>query len=399
MNEFYHPFYRFKIFLRKIRLMYRIGRRRKAARKVLIHAAKLRHQADKQWQRQRRRRLIRFVMRRAIHRMFQQNPVTDNQPKIRTVVVKEAITYTLWGRRKRILRFLLRRFYRNLRYGEKTHPSPSPKFWENIAAADRLSIVLNSFAASLIAYWFISFTGQLLNRLVAYTFGYASAIRYYRVIYFISPRDYTPDAVQTLFSIEPFTAFILSIVFLIIYANVRRFEGVLKQIFLWGYVWGMILFFGALAVGNILNKGFGHVITYFYLMDTAKLIITMAALGVLLLVGTFSRLLFLSQANCYFSVVNQHSAPHFVKYQVVWPFVLTVMSIVLFKIPQIQPYEALTLITGFIFTLPVWQSPLPNAEIRFEESGVLYLRKKMLMISIIIWIVYRFFTDPLLLGR
>lgn len=48
-------------------------------------------------------------------------------------------------------------------------------------------MVLNSFAASLIAYWFISFAGQLLNYLMAHTFGYDSAIRYYRVIYFISP--------------------------------------------------------------------------------------------------------------------------------------------------------------------------------------------------------------------
>lgn len=399
VNESFNPFYRFKILLRKIRLMRRIGRRRKAARKALMHAAKLRHLSDKQWQRQRRRRLIRFVLRRAIHRMFQQKPVTVPQPEIRTKVLKKATTYTVWGRRKRIIRFLLRRFYRNLRYGEKTNHSPGHRFWKNIGAADRLSMVLNSFAASLIAYWFISFAGQLLNYLMAHTFGYDSAIRYYRVIYFISPRDYTPDAVQTLFSIEPFTALILSIISLIIYNSVRRFEGVLKQIFLWGYVWGMILFFGALAVGNILTKGFGHVINYLYLMDTAKLILTMTALGVLLLAGTFSRMLFLSLANCYLTEINHHNAPHFVRFQVVWPFVLSVMSIVLFKTPKIQPYEAFTLLTGFIFILPVWQSPLPNAEIHFEESGAIYLRQKMLMISIIIWIAYRLFTDPQLLGR
>lgn len=379
--------------------MRRIGRRRKADRKAALHADRLRRLSEKQWQRHRRRRLIRFVLRRTIRRIFQEKQPEVYVPKVQTVQVKEATPYTVWGRRKRIIRFLLRRFYHNLRYGEKQNRSQGYMFWKNVGPAGKLSIVLNSLSSSLIAYLIISFTGQLLNYLVAATFGYAAAIRYYRVVYFITPREYTMDAVQTLFSIEPFTALLLGIIFLIVYMYVRRFEGVLKQVFLWGYVWGMILFFGALAIGNILTKGFGHVITYLYLMDTAKLVLTMMALGVLLLAGTFSRMLFLSLANSYFTEINHHNASHFVRFQVVWPFVLSVAFIVLFKLPEVQYYEAITLLTGIIFILPVWQSPLPGAEIQFEDSGTLFLRRKLLIFSVLIWIFYRLFTDPVLLGR
>ena len=379
--------------------MRRIGRRRKAAQKALLHAAHLRKLSERQWLRQRRRRLIRFVLRRSIHRIFQEKPAKVHVPEIRKVEIKEATPYTVWGRRKRIIRFLLRKFYYNLRYGEVQNRSQGYLFWQNVGPAGKLSIVLNSLSTSLIAYLIITFTGQLLNFIVAGTFGYTAALHYYRVIYFISPRDYTIDAVQTLFSIEPFTALMLGIVSLIVYLYVRRFEGVLKQVFLWGYVWGMILFFGALAIGNILTKGFGHVITYLYLMDTAKLVLTMTALGVLLLAGTFSRMLFLSQANSYFTEINHHNASHFVRYQVVWPFTLSVILVVILKLPEIQYYEAFTLLTGYIFILPVWQSPLQGAEIQFEESGTLFLRRKILIFSVLIWIFYRLFTDPRLLGR
>jgi len=125
----------------------------------------------------------------------------------------------------------------------------------------------------------------------------------------------------------------------------------------------------------------------------------MTALGVLLLAGTFSRMLFLSQANSYFTEINHHNASHFVRYQVVWPFTLSVILVVILKLPEIQYYEAFTLLTGYIFILPVWQSPLQGAEIQFEESGTLFLRRKILIFSVLIWIFYRLFTDPRLLGR
>ena len=398
VSESYNPLLRIGLLFRKIKLIRRIGRRRKAEKAALRHAARLRELSVKQWQKQRRRRLIRFVIRRTIHQLFQEKPGKPPIKKTDNIVPKEPHPYTQWARRKRIIRFLWRRFYHNLRYGENKKPSHGKIFWKTIGLAGKLSIVFNSLSASLIAYFFISFSGQIINYFLAPTFGYTAALRYYRVIYFITPRDYTPDAVKTLFSIEPFTALALGTISLIIYLYVRRFEGVLKQVFLWAYFWGMILFFGALAVGNILTKGFGHVLTYLYLMDTAKLILTMSALGVLLLVGTFSRMLFLSQANCYFGELNHYMVNRFVRYQVVLPFVLSILVIVIFKLPRVQYYEAFTLLSGFIFILPVWQTPLTGPELLFEDHGKLYLRRRMLLISLFIWVLYRMFTDPTLLG-
>ncbi|MGC8865394.1 MAG: hypothetical protein ACP5O2_06695 [Bacteroidales bacterium] len=398
-SDQYNPFERLRILWRKIRLTRRIGHRRKAERKMREQAARLRQLNERQWQKRRQRRLIRFVIRRSIRKLFQQKKTEIVVPEIKTTQLKEAASYTIWGRRKRIICFLLRRFYHNLRYGDPESRRKGYTLWKTIGPAGKLAIVLNSWSSAIVAYFLVSFTGQLLNTLVASTFNYAAVIRYYRVIYFISPREYTTDAVKTLFSIEPFTALFLGIMALIVYLYVRPFEGTLKQIFLWAYVWGMVLFFGALAVGNIFTKGFGHVITYMYLMDTAKLIITMGALGVLLLVGTFSRALFLSQANCYFQELNQYNLRGIVLYQVVWPYFLATAFIVLIKLPQIQYYEGFTLLTGLIFILPVWQSPGLEAEMLFEYSGRLYLRRKILIFSILIWILYRFFTDPFLFGR
>lgn len=379
--------------------MRRVGRRRKTERRMREHAARLRQLNERQWLKRRRRRLIRFVVRRSIRQLFQQKKTEVIVPEIKTIQVKEATPYTTWGRRKRIIRFLLRRFYHNLRYGDPESRRKGYTIWKTIGPAGKVAMVLNSLASALVAYLLVSFIGQVLNKLVAATFNYGAVIRYYRVIYFISPRDYTPDAVKTLFSIEPFTALLLGIIALIVYLYVRHFEGTLKLVFLWAFVWGMVLFFGALAIGNIFTKGFGHVMTYLYLMDTAKLVLTMGALGVLLLAGTFSRMLFLSQANCYFQELNQYNVRGVVLYEVVWPYFLATGFIILMKIPMLQYYEAFTLLTGLIFILPVWQSPGLEAEMPFEYSGRLYLRRKMLIFSILIWFFYRIFTDPYLLGH
>ena len=379
----------FFLFLRNLRLLRRMARRNKEQSK---HNRWLQRQKDKKeraWSRRRKRRIIKTIIRSWFRPA--QKPKQLPIP-VQPVVVRPYQAVSEWARRKRIIRFLLRRFWKNLLSNEKKHIPYGKTSMVFNESGVKATIVLNSLACFVMAYLIIQLAGQALTYVFAFNFDYTSTIRYYGVVYFMTPRDWTPDAVLTLQSIQPFTGLILGLLSLIAYLKVQHFEGVLKMLFLWMFVCGMIAFFGALAVGTIFTKGFGHVIVYLYFMDTAKLIFSMLALGVLLLSGTFSRPLFLNSANTYFMEVNQYNVKPFVRLQVIYPYMAGTILLLLFKLPGLTYYEGFMFITFLVFLLPLWLSPGLVAEQTFEANGELRLRKGLVIASFLFLILYRILT-------
>lgn len=394
-REDYNPFKGLLLLIRKVRLMRRIGRRNRRAKKQQALETERRKKFLAQCRRRRRRRIIRLFLRSCMKSVFRTNA------KIRPVelvlpVVSQGITYTKWGRRRRIFGFLWRRFLQSLLKGERREKKPGKKY--TLDTGSKLAILMNSTAGFLMAYFTIQFVGMWLTTLFAGGFDYDSAIRYWGVIYYMTPREWTPDAVLTLYSIMPFTGLIMGLLGLIVYHYVQHFEGILKIFFLWLYVCGLIAFFGALSVGTIFTKGFGHVIVYLYFMDTAKLIFSLVSLGVLLLSGTFSRTLFLNSANSYFPELNHLNLRPFIRYQVILPLVAGSIFILMVKIPELTYYEAFTFVPFLIFLLPLWMSPGLTAELQFESTGTIRLRKWLFILSIVVWAVFRMLATPGLRG-
>ena len=80
-------------------------------------------------------------------------------------------------------------------------------------------MMLNSASAFIIAYLTIQIISQALTLLIAQNFEFQGTIRYWGVLYFITSNDWTPDAVLTLYSVQPLTSLILSLIGLIIYKS------------------------------------------------------------------------------------------------------------------------------------------------------------------------------------
>jgi len=395
VNEDYNPLKSLIKLIRKIRLLRRIGRRNRRQKEQKAREFARRQKFLRQCRRRRRRRIIRLFLRSCLKSLFR--PRAQIRPvELVLPVVSQGITYTKWGRRRRIFGFLWRRFLKSLLSGERKEKKPGKRY--TLDTGSKLAILMNSAAGFLMAYFTIQFTGMWLTKLFAGGFDYESAIRYWGVIYYMTPREWTPDAVLTLYSIMPFTGLILGLLGLIVYHYVQHFEGILKLYFLWMYVCGLIAFFGALSVGTIFTKGFGHVIVYMYFMDTAKLIFSLVSLGILLLSGTFSRTLFLNSANSYFPELNHLNLRPFIRYQVILPFVAGSFFILLVKIPELTYYEAFTFVPFLIFLLPLWMSPGLTAEMQFESTGALRLRKWLFLTSLVVWVAFRILADPGLRG-
>jgi len=216
-----------------------------------------------------------------------------------------------------------------------------------------ITIIINSTSYFIISFLFLYLVAQFSTAIAAMQFDYTSIVYYFKLVYTIDTYDWNSDAVKLLFSLGPTISIMIGIMFLLIYINLYSNTGRFKMFFLWTFMHGVIWFFGAILAGTILDKGFGFVVMYAYFLDTGKLILSLMALTVILLVATFSTKWFLFSANSYFNQLTEHSRTFFTFSQIVIPVVLGTTILIGIKLPMITYYELFILLCNLFFILPI----------------------------------------------
>lgn len=145
-----------------------------------------------------------------------------------------------------------------------------------------------------------------------------------------------------------------------------------------------------MLAGTILDKGFGYVVMYFYVKDTGKLVMTLIALTMLLLVSTLTVRWFLFSANSYFNQLNEYNRSFFTYSGVVLPLVAGTFIMILIKLPMITYYELFVLLTGLLFTLPILLRYKSMPTFFFDEFPItIKLDKGALIGAIILLVAFR----------
>jgi hypothetical protein len=196
-----------------------------------------------------------------------------------------------------------------------------------------IKISLNSFILFVLSYQLIFLFGQLITVWVATTFDYRVILFPYKIFYNIDSDQWSADSVKILYSIVPFTGLILGIVCIFIYSNIRNHPVVFKLFFLWGFVHGMVLFFGSTLMGALLNQGFGWVLAYMYYRDTGKMVFSIIAIFALVSIGGAIARSFLISGNSYLTHVNRQNRRFLFFGQVFLPGIIGTIVIALLKIP------------------------------------------------------------------
>ncbi len=237
-------------------------------------------------------------------------------------------------------------------------------------------ISVNSFSIYILSYLLIYFLGQLITILVSISFDYKTIFYYYKIYYNIDSFDWTADAVKILFSILPLTGLLLGIIMIILYSIKRNDIRLYKLFFLWGFIHGMISFFGGLLLGTLLNKDFGWVIAYLYYRDTGKMIFSIFSIFSLVVIGVVIAKSFLISGNTYFNSIGDHNRKFFLMSQIVIPSILGSFVLAFLKIPNDLYYssideilyELLKLGTFLIVIIPLMISFGRFNEIYFDEE-------------------------------
>lgn len=388
------------LFFRKIRLLLRIGRSRKKALKLKRAQSKLEEIKRRKWNKRKRYRLFKIVLKKTIRNFFKQQTSFVDQtanaspPKL-NFYGQPIREYSAWYRRKRLIRFVIRRLIHgwktDQRKAKKHSLSTQTKVPDQL---EKLIIGFNSTGYFLLAYITFQLINQLLTAFIAKQFGFRVELTYHGIWYNVARTDWTADSVKTLFSIQPVTGLTLGLLSLIVYWRVKHFEGLLKLFFLWAFVFGFNAFFGGVFIGSLFSKGFGHVLIWSYLMDTAKLVASLASLTFMLFIGSLTQNMFLYSANTYFGELNKHNLRPFINAQFFYPLIIGNLLLFLIKLPGIEVYEGFMLLTPFIVMLPLFVSPNLPCELYFDNSHAGYrIRLRLLIVMLTIIVLYRIIFD------
>lgn len=260
-------------------------------------------------------------------------------------------------------------------------------------------ISVNSLVLFLLSYMVIYLLSQLITVWVASTFDYKTILYYYKIYYDIDSHAWNADSVKILYSIMPLNGILLGTIFIILYSTFRNEPGNFKLFFLWGFVHGMVMFFGALLMGTLLNKDFGWVIAYMYYRDTGKMIFSIISIFALIAIGGIIAKSFLISGNTYFNFIDRKNRKFMLSGQVIFPVITGTIVLALLKIPNEfyygtvdeMYYEFLKLSTLAILVIPLILAFRTYDEIYFdEEPRKIFLNWKVLIITVVVLLAFRY---------
>lgn len=333
-----------------------------------------------------------------------QDKVNKQEKKVQKRLTKTEVK----KRRRRLLRYYLKRQFMNFIVFMKTIDKRTSKGLYNAASSfvhnkekrkNHFRIFINSLSLFLLSYLVLYGIGMLITVWVARSFDYQTILFYYKVYYNIDTGDWTADAVKILYSIAPLTGLFFGTISLIVFSTFRNERGILKLFFLWGFIHGMIMFFGSLLMGALLNKDFGWVISYLYFRDTGKMIFSIFSIFALVALGGFTAKSFLISGNTYLNYIDKSNKRFLLSSQVILPVIFGTIILILLKIPNDFYYgsvdeayfETFKLSTILLFLIPLLIAFGSFNETYFDEDPrKIRFLWKFFVTAVVVWGLFRY---------
>ncbi len=255
--------------------------------------------------------------------------------------------------------------------------------------SENLRISINSTAYYLLSYLFVFAIHQIATIVATSIVGFQVQLDYSRIVFMVTSDDWNFDSVKIVFSAGPLVTFITAIFMAVVAFRFKEYTGTLKLFFMWGLVHCVSLFLGSAYAGALLGEGFGHVLIWMFMADTAKLIITLLALFLLATTGLALSRMFLISANSYYNLLKTENKIIFVISQVIIPFIVGTIIIIALRFPM-SLYELLRILTPFIVVLTIILGSFGVSVLYFDENPKsIKVNRKLVLATVIIYLVYR----------
>jgi hypothetical protein len=285
--------------------------------------------------------------------------------------------------------------YRKIRFLAKTgslfsFSKPIGNRKTEISRGTFQTISINSLLLFLMAYLIIYTLNLFITAYTAILFNIPVLVYYHDVDYLIRGIDWTPDSVSGVFSSGPIAMFVLSLFLLILYKAVETETGILRLLLLWMIFHALTRFFGEILVGAILNKGFGFVILYMFVMDTGKVILTILGFGAMFTVGLMMARMSLYSANIYFNDLLSNYRNKFIFSQFILPFFIGNIVILLIKLPKFSYFDIALNASMILFLIPVYVRSKSVEDFYFDQDPRTIKLKMLLPVTtILLFLLFR----------
>ena len=258
-----------------------------------------------------------------------------------------------------------------------------------IEKRDSLSIIINSTAFNLLAYLAVYLLFQFTTIIASNIFDIPNTLFYNKISFNVRPDAWTFDAVKVIYSSGNVIMFLVSISFLTIIIKALEYNGLFRLFFIWGFIHSISMLFGSFIVGAFNFDGFGIVLSYLYLSDTAKMLLLFTGLIFLLGIGMGMVKVFLFSANSYFNFLSPQMRPSFRRDQFILPFIISTLIMMAIKYP-LSIYETLIMIMPMFILMPLYWGIGRYPVFYFEETTkIIQISYRLVFITLGILVIYR----------
>jgi len=255
---------------------------------------------------------------------------------------------------------------------------------------------LHSLAYYILAFIVVYSVYQLVTIMIASSFRIPVVWYYYQLqfpLYTYSPL-YTRTAMVFIFAIGPIISLMLGFVFLKLFFTKNSFLKRFQLFYLWGFICGINMFFGAYIAGFLTRTEFIYTSEWIFLsnvFDTEEIIFTLISGAVLLVIGRTVTPLFL-QSSGSVTLVKPEFRIYFIFSRVVLPWLTGAVILFLITLPTYYIPLILKTITPGLLLLPslfLYNSPKYE---NIHKSGVIqhnYFRWSVVIAAVALLFFYR----------
>lgn len=255
---------------------------------------------------------------------------------------------------------------------------------------------LHSTAYFILAFMLIYIIYQGITIVVASSYNIPIIWYYYQLkfpLYTYSPL-YTRQALVVIFAMGPLISLMLAFVFLKLYFTENPIAKRFKLFYLWGFICGVNMFFGAYIAGVFTRTEFIYTSAWLFMshmFDTEEIIFTAISVVMLIIIGRIVTPLFLLSSGSV-TLIKPEFRLFFVLSQVILPWLTGILVLFLITLPNYYiPLIVKTITPGLIMIPSLF---LYNS-LEFEnihQSGVIqrnYFRWGIVIAVVVLLFFYR----------
>ncbi len=254
----------------------------------------------------------------------------------------------------------------------------------NLPRYQKLHILANSTAYYLLSWIVVVYTNNLFSVFLIRMRGFRSSFEYFGIT--VRDWNWLMKDMGIIYILTAVFPLLLALMFNTLYRLKILFFKKIRLFYLWGFIMSMVWFFGNLIVGGFFNFGYAPLIRMIHPM--AGPAIGVFAMVGLMLLGNVSQFKVMVSSAKYYKYLDNELYPLFINYQILFPSILGMFFIFIFKVPQHDYYNYLDfMVLGsillFVAGLYADVMFLPSQRYNYAPNEVL-LFKKIVIAAIVL---------------